>query len=182
MIVSASVGFTMIFICFLDCCTGTLFFSFCRMSRRGCGKDKTPVDESNYQESGWQDMQAELWNLVHGISHAFNKGGSNGSSGNPCLHQLSKLRAPMFKGKGRPEESETWLQRIVKMLESMACPAKHWMRLATYLLKGDANTWLKFPDSVTIEIKWKDFEAVFYDKYFPDHVRDRFDREFWSLQ
>ena len=41
---------------------------------------------------------------------------------------------------------------------------------------------LKFSKSVTIEIKWKDFEAVFYKKYFPDHVRDRFDREFQSLQ
>ena len=84
-------------------------------------------------------MQAELQNLVHGISHAFGKGGSSGSSGDPWLHQLSKLHAPTFKGKGGPEESEAWLQRIIKMLESMACLAKHWVQLATYLLEGDAD-------------------------------------------
>ena len=70
-------------------------------------------------------MQAELRNLVHGISHAFGRGGSNGSSGDPWLRQLSKLRAPTFKGRGGPKESEAWLQEIVKMLESMVCLEEH---------------------------------------------------------
>ena len=62
-------------------------------------------------------------------------------------------------GKGGLEESEAWIQRIVKMLESMACLTEHWVRLATYLLKGDADQWwrsvrwLKFPESVIVEIK-----------------------------
>ena len=86
-------------------------------------------------------MRAELRNLVHGISHAFGKGSSSGSSGDLWLHQLSKLRAPTFKGKGGPKESKVWLQRIVKMLECMACPVEHWVRLATYLLEGDADQW-----------------------------------------
>lgn len=70
-------------------------------------------------------MWAELLNLVHGISHVFGKGGSIGSAGDLWLHQLSKLCAPTFKGKGGPKESEAWLQWIVKMLESMACPTGH---------------------------------------------------------
>lgn len=74
------------------------------------------------------------------------------------------------------------------MLESMVCQEEHWVRLATYLLEGDANQWwrdvrqLKFPNSVTVSIQWKDFEVAFYEKYFPGHVRNRFDREFWNLQ
>ena len=74
------------------------------------------------------------------------------------------------------------------MLEDMACSVEHWVRLATYLLEGDADQWwksmrrLKFLESMMVEIKWKDFKVAFYEKYFPDHVRDRFDREFWSLQ
>ena len=35
---------------------------------------------------------------------------------------------------------------------------------------------------MTVKIKWKDFEAAFYNKYFSNHVQDRFNREFWSLQ
>ena len=62
------------------------------------------------------------------------------------------------------------------------------MRLATFLLEGDADQWwkvvrhLKFPDFVTIDIKWRYFESTFYEKYFPDHERDRLDQEFQSLQ
>ena len=33
-----------------------------------------------------------------------------------------------------------------------------------------------------VEVKWKDFKAPFYEKYFPDHVRHRFDPEFQILQ
>ena len=86
-------------------------------------------------------MRAELRNLVHGISHAFGIGGSSGSSGDLWLRQLSKLRTPTFKGKGGPEESEAWLWKIEKMLDNMACPAKHWVWLAANLLEGDADQW-----------------------------------------
>ena len=101
---------------------------------------------------------------------------------------MSKLHPPTFKGTDTPEESEAWLRRIEKLLDSLACPAEHWVRLAAFQLDGDADEWwratrrLKFPDSITVDIKWKDFEAAFHEKYFPSHVRSRFDREFWSLQ
>ena len=100
------------------------------MPRHGHGKSKIPTDESNsHEESGWQGMRAELPNMVHGISHAFGRGSSSGSSGDLWLHQLSKLRASIFKCKGGPEESEAWLQRVVKMLESMTCPVEYWVQL-----------------------------------------------------
>ena len=69
-------------------------------------------------------------------------------------------------------EGKAWLQRTVKILESMACPEEHCVWLATFLLEGDADQWwkaihrLKFSD-----IKWRDFEVAFYEKYFPDHER-----------
>ena len=134
-------------------------------------------------------MQTELWSWMHKISHAFGKGGSSGSSGgDPWLCQLSKLHPPTFKGKGAPEECDAWPWRIEKLLDSMACPAEHWVRLATFQLEGDADDWwtatrrLKFLDSITVDIKWKDFEVVFHKKYFPSHVQNRLDREFRNLQ
>ena len=130
------------------------------MSRRGRSKGKVLADESSSrEESGWQGMRIELRNLVHRISHAFSKSGSSGSSGDPWLRQLSKLRAPMFKGKGGPEESEAWLRRIENILDSKACSVEHWVQLVVYPLEGDADQWwksvrqLKFPESVTVEIK-----------------------------
>ena len=127
--------------CFPDYCVGVSFL--CRMSHRGRGKGKTLVKESGaLEESGWQGMQVELQNLVHRISHAFGRGGSSESSRDLWLHQLSKLCAPMFKVKGGPEESKACLQRIVKMLESMACLEEHWVRLATSARRRCISTWL----------------------------------------
>ena len=41
---------------------------------------------------------------------------------------------------------------------------------------------LRFPNSDLLMISWKDFQDAFYEKYFPDHVRDRLDRVFRGLQ
>ena len=75
------------------------------------------------------------------------------------MRQLGKLHLPAFKCKGSPKESESWLRQIEKILDSMACPAEHWVRLVVSQLEGDADEWwksvrrLKFPEAVTVEIK-----------------------------
>ena len=56
--------------------------------------------------------------------------------------------------------------------------------MAVFQLERDADEWwraarrLKFPDSITVYIKWKDFEVAFHEKYFLSHVRNWFDQEF----
>ena len=78
--------------------------------------------------------------------------------------------------------------KIEKILESMECPEEKWVRCASFLFEGDADQWwrttwcLKFLNSDLLMISWGDFWDVFYEKYFPDHERDRLDREFISLQ
>ena len=107
------------------------------MPRRGCSKGKAPTEEPSAREEGeWQGVRTELWSWMHGISHAFDKSGSSGShEGDPWLRQLGKLHLPTFKGNGSPKESEAWLQRIKKILDSMACLAEHWVRLVVYQLE-----------------------------------------------
>ena len=113
------------------------------MARHGREKDKVPTAEPNSrEESGWQGVQTELRGWMHGISHAFGKGGSSGlSGGDPWLRQLSKLHTQMFKGKGTPKECEAWLRRIEKILDRMACSTEHWVRLVAFQLEGDADEW-----------------------------------------
>ena len=78
--------------------------------------------------------------------------------------------------------------KIQKILESMECPEEKWVQLASFLFEGDADQWLratrclKFLNSDLLMISWRDFRDVFYEKYFPDHDRDRLDSEFRSLQ
>ena len=75
-----------------------------------------------------------------------------------------------------------------KILESMEFPKEKWIRLASFLFEGDTEQWwratqhLKFLDSDLLMISWEDFRDVFYDKYLPDHEKDRLDKKFKNLQ
>ena len=98
------------------------------------------------------------------------------------------MHALAFNGRGKPEECEAWLLKVEKILESMECPEEKWVRLASFLLEGDADQWWratgrrKFLNLDLLMISWGDFWDVFYEKYFLDHERDRLDREFRSLK
>ena len=40
----------------------------------------------------------------------------------------------------------------------------------------------KFLDTDLLAIPWEEFQEVFYEKYFPEHERDRLDRDFRNLK
>ena len=73
-------------------------------------------------------------------------------------------------------------------MEGMKCLVEKWVRLATFQLMGEADQWwksarrTKFPDTDLLSISCEDFWDVFYEKYFPEHERDRLDREFQNLK
>ena len=91
---------------------------------------------------------------------------------------------PTFEGRGKLEDGETWQSEVEKILEGMECPVEKWVRLVTFQLKGEADTWWKFAhrtkfvDTDLLAIPWDDFWDVFYEKYFSEHERDSLDREF----
>ena len=70
---------------------------------------------------------------------------------------------PYFDGQGKPEDAELWLSEVEKILESLECPVEKCVRLATFQLKGEVDTWwksarrMKFPDTDLLAIPWEDF-------------------------
>ena len=126
--------------------------------------------------------------MVQGIVQSLMKSSSDEAKGDPWISQFRKLDAPTFDGRGKPKDGETWLSKVEKILEGMECPMEKWVRLVTFQLKGEADQWwksarrMKFPDTDLLSISWEDFQDVFYEKYFPEHERDRLDREFWNLK
>ena len=86
-------------------------------------------------------MQEEFRSMMHRFMQSFRKGSSDKTKSDPWLKELSHLHAPSFNGTGKPEECEAWLLNIEKILESMECPQEKWVRLASFLLKGEADQW-----------------------------------------
>ena len=98
------------------------------------------------------------------------------------------MGVPHFDCRGKPEDAETWLSEVEKILESLKCLVEKWVRLATFQLKDEADTWwksarrMKFSDTDLSAILWEDFRVVFFEKYFLEYERDRLDRDFRNLK
>ena len=74
--------------------------------------------------------------MVQRIVQSLGKGSSSEAKGDPWISQFCKLGAPTFDGPGKPEDGETWLSEVEKILEG---PVEKWVRLATFQLRGEAN-------------------------------------------
>ena len=101
---------------------------FCGGSKiplRGRGRGRTSASSSGLEEgSGWRGMQRELGEIVWGIVQSLGRGNSDGTKGDPWIMQFRKLDAPTFDGRGKPEECETCLLEVEKILEGMEYPAE----------------------------------------------------------
>ena len=110
------------------------------MPLRGRGRGKAPASSSEAGEgSRRREMQEELSNMMRGFVQSLRKGNTNGAKSDPWLKELSRLHALAFNGRGKREDYEAWLWKIEKFLESMECPEEKWVRLASFLFKGDAE-------------------------------------------
>ena len=140
------------------------------------------------EEGGWKGVHQELGEMVRGPVQSLRKNSSREAMGDPWISQFRKLGVPHFDGRGKPEDAESWLFKVEKIVESLDCPMEKWVHLATFQLKGEADTWwksarrMKFPNVDLLAIPWEDFQDVFFEMYFLEHERDHLDRDFWNLK
>ena len=159
------------------------------MLPKGRGRGRASTSCSGLEEEGgWKGVRLELGEMVRCLVQSLGKSSSSQTKGDPLISQFRKLGAPTFDGRGKPEDGEMWLSEVEKILESLECPVEKWVQLATFQLKGEVDTWwkstrrIKFSDTDLLAIPWEELREVFYEKYFPEHERDRLDRDFQNLK
>lgn len=47
----------------------------------------------------------------------------------------------MFEGLPNPTKAEEWLQQVNKMFDAMSSTDDQMVKMATFILKGEANCW-----------------------------------------
>lgn len=57
------------------------------------------------------------------------------------IKRAKDLGACDFQGSVDPVEAENWLTDLVRVFEVMRCPMEDRVRLATFILKGNAFYW-----------------------------------------
>ena len=85
------------------------------------------------------------------------------------------MTPPTFHGGSDHLAAESWIDQIVKALDSIrVTDDTDRILLATYQLRGSADLWWKSvrdTRDVTI-MSWKPFQSLFIEQYFPEVVRD----------
>ncbi|KAK0594976.1 hypothetical protein LWI29_002325 [Acer saccharum] len=126
-----------------------------------------------------------------------NRGGSNvvGQSNAGAsdvvvtLERFKKLGPPVFKGRIDPIATEAWLKQIEKVFIAIACPDKQKVVFTSFMLEDEADHWwdatsriLKTTLPINNHITWETFKNAFNEKYFPDRVRFKMERDFLNLK
>ena len=109
-----------------------------------------------------------------------------GNDANRGLHQFEKLNPPLFNGEPDPMIAEKCVMRVEKIFQALGCSEEQKVVIAIFKLEGEAEHWWKMTKT-GLEAKgkpltWTNFLEAFYEKYFPDSVRDQKELEFQQLE
>ena len=130
-------------------------FSF-RIAPRGrCRSQQASVEssgESNYEE-----------NLFERLARSLERSGFTGST----VDQAHRLGAVGYDGATDPMVARSWLDDIEKILdEGMECPDENRVRIAVFLLRGNARKWWAY-ERTRKRHTWAQFKAAFHTDFCP---------------
>ncbi|KAL5757617.1 hypothetical protein ACOSP7_020228 [Xanthoceras sorbifolium] len=105
------------------------------------------------------------------------------------LERFKKLGPPAFKGTSDPLVVEAWLKHIEKVFTTIGCPDKQKVIFATFMFEDEADYWWDATSRIlwtTLQendpMTWGMFMNVFNEKYFPDRVHFRMERDILNLK
>ncbi|OVA07486.1 hypothetical protein BVC80_8235g2 [Macleaya cordata] len=99
------------------------------------------------------------------------------------LKEFQRLNPTEFVGTEDPLDAERWFMGIRKKLITIGAAEEHWVRIVTFMLKGEADLWwdnIRETHDVT-SMTWVEFKALFFKQYFPETDREQKSIEFAKL-
>ncbi|CAL5409671.1 unnamed protein product [Camellia sinensis] len=97
-------------------------------------------------------------------------------------HKFSKMKPPSFQGGLEPLKAEAWVLETEKLFEVFPCSEANKVLLATFTLQEEARRWWMLIRETNTVMTWAQFKESFFEKYFPQCVRDRKVTEFEQLK
>ncbi|XP_028060552.1 uncharacterized protein LOC114264145 [Camellia sinensis] len=96
--------------------------------------------------------------------------------------EFKKMKPPSFKGGIEPMKAEGWVLGIEKLFEVFPCTEIQKVQLAAFTLEDEARRWWMLTRIMHQGLTWDRFLVLFYDKYFPQSMRDKKVTEFETLR
>ncbi|XP_028096473.1 uncharacterized protein LOC114296377 [Camellia sinensis] len=92
------------------------------------------------------------------------------------------MKPPSFKGGIEPVKAEAWVLGIEKLFEVFPCTEAQKVQYAAFTLEDEARRWWMLTRTVHQGLTWDRFLELFYDKYFPQSMRDKKVTKFETLR
>lgn len=117
------------------------------------------------------------------VSEAQRNRGNDNANGQ-LLKNFMANHPPEFCGDVDAITAENWMMAMEKHLRAIGCMDMQKVRLATFLLRGDAERWWETTRQRfgNREPLWLEFQTAFNERFFPDWVREQKTYEFIELE
>ncbi|XP_028098905.1 uncharacterized protein LOC114298516 [Camellia sinensis] len=96
--------------------------------------------------------------------------------------EFKKIKPSIFKRGIDPMKAETWVLGVEKLFEVFPCIEAQKVQLAAFTLEDEARRWWMLTRTEHQGLIWTRFLELFYDKYFPQCIRDKKVTEFETLR
>ncbi|XP_028108984.1 uncharacterized protein LOC114307772 [Camellia sinensis] len=129
-----------------------------------------------------QIMETAVTNFLQALQSSITNGTLERREESTTIKQFQDLKPTTFIGSPNPLVAEAWVRDMEKIFRALPCTERQKVTFATFTFKDDAQEWwlltLEKEDIVT----WVRFLEVFYEKYFPDSLREQKASEFIHLR
>ncbi|XP_030948929.1 uncharacterized protein LOC115972826 [Quercus lobata] len=135
-----------------------------------------------------------VFNAIRSLAEVVEKHVSTSGTAKPkdaeiegcTIEQFRKMGPPSFLGNPDPIEAETWIMQMEKIFDVVGCTEVQKVSFASFMLKGEAEHWWRstkktLPLEKDEILTWTIFLDAFYEKYFPESIRDEKEVEFMEL-
>ncbi|XP_028104673.1 uncharacterized protein LOC114303721 [Camellia sinensis] len=98
------------------------------------------------------------------------------------IKQFPDLNPSTFTGGSNPLIAEAWVKEMEKNFRALPCTEEQKVSFATFTFKEDAQEWWLLTLEKEEIVTWARFLEVFYEKYFPESLREQKASEFLHLR
>ncbi|XP_059454903.1 uncharacterized protein LOC132185099 [Corylus avellana] len=142
----------------------------------------------NYESSPVTTLATTLMNLLDKARRG--KGSTSEGQQGCTFERFRRQQPPTFEGNAGAEVAENWFLQTEKLLKVMDCADNKMVGYATYLLSDQANRWWETKEAQVRSrlvlkeedpIPWEEFKKEFYERFFPQTVRQARAQEFTDL-
>src|SRR5262249_20899465 len=101
------------------------------------------------------------------------------------MERFRRMGPPFFKGESSPEIVEGWIWETEKIFRAIRCPEEDKVPLATFTLQDRADVWwastLRTVFDEREDVSWRNFLAVFRERFFLEYIQEKLEQEFLAL-